>query len=95
LTDKEEVAPKDHGVYHQIFLIRKKCLQLAMPLRLFNKFAFEMDNLICGRQNEKQYVLSNTPPPFATYSIIRDMTAGCIPYAKYASLQKNYRTLPD
>ncbi|MGS2739031.1 terpene synthase family protein [Sinomicrobium sp. M5D2P17] len=95
LFDKEGAAPQDHGVYHQAYLIRKECLQLGMPIRQFHKFVIEIDSLVCGYQNEKQYVLANTPPPFAAYSIIRDLTAGGIPYAKYACLQKNYRTLPD
>lgn len=95
LTGKEEAEPTDHGIYHQTFLIRKECLQLGMPIRLFDKFALEIDNLLCGYQNEKQYVLVNTPPPLATYLIMREITAGVIVFSKYACMQKNYRTLPD
>ena len=90
--DDEEPEP---GFYRQVYMIRQNALTCKMPPHLCEQFTDSIWSLMTSYGDEKSYTAANRPPPFPVFQLIRRHNSGGLPYAKYLSMQKNYRSLPD
>lgn len=94
LTGKDDKEPEP-GFYRQVYMIRQNALTCKMPPHLYEQFTDSILDMMTGYGDEKRYIAANRPPPFPVFQMIRRISGGCLPYAKYLCMQKNYRSLPD
>lgn len=83
------------GFYRQMYMVRRDALTCGMPRHLYQQFVDSILSLMTGYGDEKQHNTAGRPPPWPVFQEIRRQTSGGVCYAKYMSMQKNYRLLPD
>jgi hypothetical protein len=95
LDGQDAREPCDLGIYRQFYLLRQDALACGMPLHLYEKFIKEANNMFIAYQDEKEYIAVNQPPPLETFLVIRENSSGGVPFARYACMANDFRTLPD
>ncbi|MFF0145171.1 terpene synthase family protein [Amycolatopsis sulphurea] len=88
-------APGEIGLHHAFRLMYDEAQKAGIPPRHYEKFVNSINDLLTGFQDEKKWKVADTPPPLPIYNAVRSITAGAIPYCKYAPVQRDYRDLPD
>ena len=95
LNGQDQEEPRDHGIFHQFYLLRQRAIKCGIPEHLYEKFIASIHNVLLGYQDEKRYMSMNVPPPLPVYLILREDTSGGLPFCKYVAMQKDFRSLPD
>lgn len=95
LTGEDTREPAGHDIYRPWWTLRQEALACGMPERHYRKFIASIHDMLVGYRDERPYNRPDTPPPFDIYTLIREQTAGGLPFCKYAAMQKDYRQLPD
>nr|WP_295871989.1 hypothetical protein [uncultured Chitinophaga sp.] len=95
LTGEDTREPVGNDIYRPWWALRQEALACDMPERHYRKFIASIHDMLVGYRDERPYNRPDTPPPFEVYTLIREQTAGGLPFCKYAAMQKTYRRLPD
>ncbi|WP_143658674.1 terpene synthase family protein [Streptomyces sp. IMTB 2501] len=95
LSGQDTEEPRGLGIYRQFYLLRRDALACGMPTHLYERFIAELNNPFTAYQDEKRYIMADRPPPLETFLVIRENSSGGVPFAKYACVEKDFRTLPD